>query len=63
MGSEDFAFYAEEVPATFWLLGTGDPTAPSRPMVHQPTYDFPDAALPIGIRMHCQTARRFLAGP
>jgi amidohydrolase len=60
MGAEDFAFYAERIPAAFWQLGVRDPRATSQAMLHQPTYDFPDAALPIGIRMHCEIARRFV---
>ncbi len=61
MGGEDFAYYAERIPAAFWRLGvqTGDPA--SQPGLHQPTYDFPDAAIPHGIRMHCELALRFLS--
>ncbi|MBN2563870.1 MAG: amidohydrolase [Phycisphaerae bacterium] len=61
MGAEDFAFYAERIPAAFWCLGVRRGEACSQPRLHQPTYDFPDAALPIGIRMHCEVARRFLS--
>ena len=60
MGAEDFAFYAERIPAAFWQLGVREPRNASQAMLHQPTYDFPDAALPIGIRMHCEIARRFV---
>lgn len=61
MGGEDFAYYAEQIPAAFWRLGvrSGDPA--SQPGLHQPTYDFPDAAIAHGIRMHCELARRFLS--
>jgi amidohydrolase len=62
MGAEDFAFYAERVPAVYWRLGVGQGAAEKRPMLHQPTYDFPDAALGIGIRLHCAIAARFLKG-
>lgn len=60
MGGEDFAYYAEQVPAAFWRLGvrTGDPAR--QPTLHQSTYNFPDEAIPIAIRMHCEIARRFL---
>ncbi len=60
MGAEDFAYYAEQRPAAFWCLGTSRPDAASAPRLHQPTYDFPDALLPIGIRMHCEITRGFL---
>jgi len=48
MGGEDFAFYAERVPACFYLLGMEDGRWRSAHL-HQPTYDFNDAALPYGI--------------
>ncbi|HWL92936.1 MAG TPA: M20 family metallopeptidase [Phycisphaerae bacterium] len=60
MGGEDFAYYAERVPAAFWRLGVrrGDPAV--QPTLHQPTYDFPDEAIPLAVRMHCEIAMRFL---
>ncbi|MEK6642448.1 MAG: M20 family metallopeptidase [Planctomycetota bacterium] len=60
MGGEDFAYYAQKVPAAFWRLGVrrGDPA--KQPTLHQSTYDFADEAIPIAIRMHCEIARRFL---
>jgi metal-dependent amidase/aminoacylase/carboxypeptidase family protein len=48
MGGEDFAFYAEKIPACFYILGVEDGTWRSAHL-HQPTYDFNDAALPHGI--------------
>lgn len=62
LGGEDFAYYAQRVPAAFWRLGVRDPASPEMPGLHHPKYDFADRALPIGIRMHCEIARRFLAG-
>ncbi len=60
MGGEDFAYYAQKVPAAFWRLGVrrGDPA--KQPTLHQSTYNFNDDAIPIAIRMHCEIARRFL---
>ena len=43
MGSEDFAFLAQQRPGTYCFIGNGD-TA----MVHHPMYDFDDRNLPIG---------------
>lgn len=48
MGGEDFAFYAERVPSCFYLLGMEDGRWRSAHL-HQPTYDFNDAAIPHGI--------------
>ncbi len=60
LGAEDFAFFARAVPSAFWLLGLGPPEGGAFPRLHQPTYDFPDAAIPIGVEMHCRVTRRFL---
>jgi len=63
MGGEDFAFYAERVPAAFWRLGVRNRDAADQPLLHQPTYNFPDEAVAIGITMHCEIARRALMNP
>jgi hippurate hydrolase len=44
MGSEDFAFMLEQRPGNIALLGNG-----STPGLHDPNYDFNDAAIPYGI--------------
>lgn len=62
MGGEDFAFYAERVPVAFWRLGVATMSPEVQPTLHQATYDFPDAAIPTAIRMHCEIATRFLGG-
>jgi hippurate hydrolase len=43
MGAEDFSFMLNERPGAYIFLGNGD-TA----MVHHPTYNFDDAAIPFG---------------
>jgi amidohydrolase len=48
MGGEDFAFYAEKIPACFYILGMEDGQWKSAHL-HQPTYDFNDAAIEHGI--------------
>jgi len=48
MGGEDFAFYAERIPACFYILGVEDGTWRTANL-HQPTFDFNDAAIPTGI--------------
>ena len=63
MGVEDFAFYAQRVPAMMFRLGLRPPEQDSYPSLHTPLFDFNDAALPVGIRMFCEIARRFLARP
>ena len=44
MGSEDFSFMLEERPGNIMLIGNGDTAS-----VHDPRYDFNDAAIPYGI--------------
>ena len=46
MGSEDFAFMLQKKPGCYVWLGSG--RGPDTPNVHNPHYDFNDAALPIG---------------
>ncbi len=43
MGSEDFAFYAQKVPAVYAFIGNGD-----TPMVHHPMYVFDERNLSVG---------------
>jgi amidohydrolase len=51
MGGEDFAFYGQEVPACFFMLGL-KPEGVERPAaLHQPDFDFNDDALALGIEM------------
>lgn len=56
-GSEDFAKLLEQVPGNFMFLGNGD-TAP----LHNPEYDFNDAAIPFGIEYYARLARSRLGG-
>ncbi len=60
MGAEDFAFYAQRIPAAFWCLGVRKGDESAQPRLHQSSYDFPDDALALGIRMHCEIAMRYL---
>ena len=59
MGGEDFAFYAQQVPAAFFALGVRPPDRADYPSLHQPDYDFPDAAIASGVSLHVQLARQF----
>ncbi len=45
MGGEDFAFFLEKVPGSFFWLGNGRPDR----QLHQPTFDFNDEALKTGM--------------
>lgn len=55
LGGEDFAFFAQRIPAALWRLGISPPGGKAEPL-HSPRFNFPDEALPIGIRMHVAIA-------
>ena len=52
-GSEDFARFLAHVPGCFAFIGNGRDSAP----LHSPAYDFNDAALLHGARVHVAIAR------
>jgi len=54
MGSEDFSYYAREVPACFWFLGAGD--AAHQFPNHHPAFDIDENAMIAGIAAHVTVA-------
>ena len=58
MGGEDFAFYAQKVPACFFVLGLVPDGVLDFPDLHQPTFNFNDDAMAHGIEMFCRLALR-----
>ena len=63
MGSEDFAFFSQRVPSTFYCLGVRPVGEDDYPQLHSPNYDFSDDAIPFGVAMHCGLASHFLNHP
>ncbi|HKW54285.1 MAG TPA: M20 aminoacylase family protein [Stellaceae bacterium] len=59
MGSEDFAFMLERRPGAYIQIGNGDGEGACE--VHNPAYDFNDAALPLGGSLFARLAERKLA--
>ncbi len=59
MGVEDFAYYAERVPAAMFRLGVCPAHLDDYPHLHNPNFNFNDEALPVGVRMFCEIVRRF----
>lgn len=49
MGAEDFAFYSQHIPATFYRLGTGNPEKGITANIHTPNFDIDENALPVGM--------------
>lgn len=60
-GSEDFAFMLERVPGCYLFIGNGAGGEPGACMVHNPAYDFNDAALPLGASFFVRVVERKLA--
>ncbi|MBI3945272.1 MAG: amidohydrolase [Armatimonadetes bacterium] len=55
MVSEDFACYLAEAPGAILRLGLGD-----TPSLHNPRFDFPDAAVPLGVALMARVGLRLL---
>jgi amidohydrolase len=54
MGSEDFSYFAQAVPACFWFLGAGDDA--HRFPNHHPAFDIDETAMAAGIAAHVAIA-------
>jgi amidohydrolase len=48
LGAEDFSFYSQVIPASFYRLGTSNPNKGINSYVHTPTFDIDEDALKIG---------------
>ncbi len=48
MGGEDFAFYSQEIDATFYRLGVRNESKGITSLVHTPTFDIDEDALEVG---------------
>lgn len=49
MGSEDFSYFQQKVPGTYFLLGTGNPEKGTDNAHHHPKFNVDDDALPAGV--------------
>jgi len=59
MGGEDFAFMNRAVPGTFFFLPARPADVAAVPFCHHPAFDFNDALIPDGIRLHVALALQF----
>ena len=57
MVSEDFAYYAQRVPAALWFVGLREAAA-AAPGLHHPQFDFNDAVIKPVVMLHCGIARQ-----
>jgi amidohydrolase len=60
MGSEDMAFFLQEVPGSFLFLGSANSARGLDAPHHHPRFDFDESALPLGVAILSGTATRFL---
>jgi amidohydrolase len=51
MGAEDFGYYAQQIPACFYRLGTMNPAKGITSGVHTPTFNIDEDAIEIGMGM------------
>ena len=59
MGAEDFAYMLQRRPGSYIWIGNGDGDQPG-PCLHNPDYDFNDAALPVGASYWVRLVERLL---
>lgn len=55
LGAEDFAFYLEKIPGSYFFLGMDDRQG-AYPSLHHPKFDFNDKALAVGMEMLASAA-------
>lgn len=60
MGAEDFSFYAQKMPAAFFMIGTRNKTKDSIKELHTPYFGIDEGALPIGAALHAAVATAYL---
>ena len=66
MGGEDFSFFLEEKPGCYFVIGNGDGAHRTGGhgggpcMLHNPSYDFNDALIPLGGSMWVRLAEEWL---
>lgn len=61
MGGEDFAWYAQQVPAGVMRLGVTPPGEDKRGSTHSPTFQADMRAIPVGVSVICQAVEDVLA--
>ena len=61
MGAEDFSFFAESIPSTFYLLGQGSgQVPPTNYGLHHPQFALDESVLTRGVELHVNWAIRAL---
>lgn len=61
MGSEDFSFYSEIIPAAFYYIGVRNESFGSIHPAHSPYFMIDEDVLPVGAAFHAAIAERYLS--
>jgi metal-dependent amidase/aminoacylase/carboxypeptidase family protein len=59
-GSEDAAFFWQKIPGCYVFLGAGPADGTPGVSIHNAKFDLDESALPIGVELLVQAARRLL---
>ncbi|KAL2250814.1 IAA-amino acid hydrolase ILR1-like 3 [Sesamum indicum] len=62
MAAEDFSFYAQKIPAAFFMIGTRNETMKSVKGLHSPHFVMDEDVLPVGASLHAAVALAYLDG-
>ena len=61
MGGEDFAFFAQKIPAAFWRLGAWDKSKYEEPTRHHdPKFEMDEACMSLGVELTANLALEHL---
>ncbi|MBN1812051.1 MAG: amidohydrolase [Anaerolineae bacterium] len=63
MGSEDAAFFMQEVPGCYFFLGSANPERGLDAPHHNPRFDFDEDVLPIGVAILVRALAHYLLDP
>ncbi|KAL0338673.1 UNVERIFIED_CONTAM: IAA-amino acid hydrolase ILR1-like 7 [Sesamum angustifolium] len=62
MAAEDFSFYAQKIPAAFFMIGIRNETMKSVKGLHSPHFVVDEDVLPLGASLHAAVALAYLDG-
>jgi amidohydrolase len=62
MGAEDFAYYLQKIPGSFWWIGAGDDNPGSNANLHNCCFTIDESILPIGSAVLAWVGYQALAG-
>lgn len=61
MGGEDFSYYIEQVPGTYFRVGTGNPEKDTCHYLHSDQFDVDEDAIVQAVKLLCWSTVRYLA--